>query len=48
MFLSERLDQLKLSGIGVLVFVHHHVTIPGAAGLESRGVLGKQPEREQY
>ena len=33
--------------IGVLVFIHHHVSVFGAAGLQRLGMLFEQPEREQ-
>ena len=45
--LRERVDQLELRGVGVLIFVHHDVLIFGAAGGERVGMLAEQPQREQ-
>ena len=45
--LRERMDQLKLRGVGVLIFVHHHVTIFRAAGFQRIGMLTEQAERKQ-
>ena len=40
MFAREQMDELELGGVGILVFVHHHVTIfPGATGFERLGML---------
>ena len=47
MLAGEGLDELELRGIGVLVFIHHHVTVFGAAGLQRLGMLFEEPEREQ-
>ena len=43
----QRVDQLKLRGIGVLIFVHHDVLIFGAAGLKRIRMFAKQPQRQQ-
>ena len=39
MLLRERVDELELRGVGVLIFVHHHVAIFRAAGFERVGML---------
>jgi hypothetical protein len=41
------MDQFELRGVGVLVFVHHDVTVFLAAGLENVGMLGEEFERQQ-
>ena len=47
MLLRQRLDELELRGVGVLVFVHHHVAVLRAAGLQRVGMLAEEPQREQ-
>ena len=44
---SQRVDQVKLGGVGVLVFIHHHVMILFPACSERVGVLREKPERQQ-
>ena len=40
-------DELELGGVGVLVFVHHHISILRAAGGQGVGMPGKKPQRQQ-
>ena len=47
MLRGQRVDELELRGVGVLVFVHHHVAVFGAAGFQRVGMLLEEPEREQ-
>ena len=47
MLAGQGLDELELRGVGVLVFVHHHVAVFGAAGFQRLGMLLEEPEREQ-
>ncbi len=47
MLLRQGMHELELGGVGVLVFVHHHIAIAGATGLERLGMLGKEPQGEQ-
>ena len=47
MFLGERMDQFKLGGVGVLIFVHHHILIFFAAGGQCVGMPAKKPEGQQ-
>ena len=42
MLAGQRVDQLELGGVGVLVFIHHHVAVLGAAGFQRVGVLARR------
>ena len=45
--LRQRMNQLELRGVGVLIFVHHDVLVFRAAGFERVGMLAEQAQREQ-
>ena len=45
--MRQRVDELELRGVGVLVFVRHDVAIFGAAGFEHVRMFLEQPQREQ-
>ena len=47
MLAGERMDEIELGGVGVLIFVHHDVTILRAAGFEGVGMFGEQLQREE-
>ena len=47
MLLRQRLHQLELRGVGVLVFIHHHVAVLRAAGASASGCSLEKPQREQ-
>ena len=47
MLAGQGLNELELGGVGVLVFIDHHVTVFGAAGFQRLGMLLEEPEREQ-
>ncbi len=44
---GQVMDQAELRGVGVLVFIHHHVAVAGAAGFQRHGLLAEEPQREQ-
>ena len=44
---GEGMNELELCGVGVLIFVRHHVTIFGAARFEHVRMFVEQPQREQ-
>ena len=47
MFFRQQMDQLELRGVGVLVLVHHHLLIVGAAGRQRLRVFAEQPQGQQ-
>ena len=47
MLLGKGLHELELRRIGVLVFIHHHVAVFGAASLQRAGMFLEEPQREQ-
>ena len=47
MALGESVHQFELSRVGVLIFIHHHVSIFSAARFEGLCMLAEQPQRQQ-